>query len=203
MIPLERWLRNPGGASAPAMAEEGASSNGSDDAMAEGLAWVEAADGGARRVQELEEALAEARDKLTAQQAEAALREAELAARLGAELAAGIGHEVAAGLRSLQEDIESAVTGILQPFLGRHAALRASAELAGLVGKSLGASHEPLLDVRAPIDLHEALHAELRGRGLEVQMTEAAAVELVFTRRRERFELLAAHWIGIITEHEG
>lgn len=203
MIPLERWLRNPGGAAAPVMAEEETSGIGAEDAMVAGPAWIEPSDGGsARRLQELEEALAEAGDKLTAQQGEAARREEELTARLGAELAAGIGRELAAGLRSLQEDIESAVADILRPFLGRQAALRASAELAGLVGKSLSASHEPLLDVRAPIDLHEVLHAELRSRGLPVQVTEAAAVELVFARRRERFELLAADWIGIVTEHE-
>ena len=145
---------------------------------------------------ELRAKLAEAEETIATLQAEHARAEEELRQRLGEALAERIGVEIGRGLDGLLSQLEGALTQVLTPFLSQAARDRAVTELKALLQRELASAAEPVVELRAPAELHEMLST------LNVGLVQAETVEIVFAGERQRFEELSARWCAMIEGRE-
>lgn len=146
--------------------------------------------------EELRARLAEAEETIATLRAEHARAGEELRQQLGEALAERIGAEIARGFDGLLSQLEGALTQVLTPFLSQAARDRAVTELKALLQRELASAAEPVVELRAPAELHEMLST------LNVKLIEAEAVEIVFAGERQRFEELSARWCAMIEERE-
>jgi len=166
----------------------------SDIAFLAGSARVEASD----RIRELEEALTAAHRDVEVQKSAAAQRERVLADEFSGALVARLIDDMRTGLAVIQRALESAICDVLTPFLSGEAGKVAGAKLLELVKASCRNSPEPLVQIRAPRQMHDAFRIAMEEMALSATIVEASSVELDFAARSEHFEELASAWINVI-----
>ena len=155
----------------------------------------------AQRLRELEEALAASLESAQQERHAAVTRERELSHRLGEELALRLGQDIRSGLTQLQAEIELAICDILSPFLEQQACRRSADSLRTMIAQSLSDTTEPLVEVRAPSLMHDAVRSAVEAAGMQVELLEGHHIELTIGTQVTRFEGLAARWIEVLKEH--
>ena len=199
MIPLASWLRDcrsqepgklqpPHGESPPLAIEQ----DDSEDGVGKDLV---------QRLRELEEALATSVESAQQERHAAATRERELSQRLGEELASRLGQDIRSGLMQLQADIELALCDVLAPFLEQQSCRRSVDDLRTMIAQSLSDTTEPLVEVRAPGPMHDAVRSAIEEAGLQIDLLEGHHIELTIGTQVTRFEGLASRWIEVLKEH--
>lgn len=203
MIPLSRWLtdRGTGEPSAFPLLHE-AIQPVTDDSIPLTTADEAEAAAASNRDEELAEALRRAEETLTSERRFHARREEMLREELGTELACLLTARISKGVRELQQELEAALADVLRPFLAQRATKLAISALARLIETELQSEPQPVLEVRAPRDLHDLIRPAMETAGLSTSLSDASRIEVVFKSRTSRFEQLASRWHGIITEHE-
>lgn len=152
----------------------------------------------AQREEELLTAVREAEAKLEQQALSHAARERELEARLGAELGRRLQSEISSAFEGLLTTIEESLAQLLAPFLTEQARIRATADLMDLIRRDMQQSEAPLIEIRAPAGLHDAMRCLGDEAGIAVTDGSSDIVELVFSTDRRRFEDLSARWVETI-----
>jgi hypothetical protein len=154
----------------------------------------------AQREEELLASLREAEERLEQQVLARAARERELETRLGEDLSRTLQAGIAKATGSLLGMIEESLAMALAPLLEEQARSRSIAELTELIRRELRQADTPVLEIRAPSHLHDALRPLAGEAGISMTMTESACVEVVLAAERRRFEDLSSRWLDAIRE---
>lgn len=125
-------------------------------------------------------------------------REQELRALLGEELGRRLEEGVSQGFATMQAVLEEALHDVLTPFLADAARRRVITELKNLLDKQLREADAPVMEIRVPPELHEALEAFCQQLAPAATLTAGDTIEVVFTGHRQRFEELSARWRAVI-----
>ena len=200
MIPLSRWLAE---RQSPAQAlhipdglEEPACPIPELDIETDAVSAAAAA----QREEELLTSLRETEERLEQQVLAHAARERELETRLGEDLSRTLQTGIAKATGSLLGMIEESLAMALAPLLEEQARSRSIAELTELIRRELQQADMPVLEIRAPSHLHDALRPLADEAGISMTMTESACVEVVLAAERRRFEDLSSRWLDAIRE---
>ena len=195
MIPLSRWLHDR--ESGPHFAFSSDAGGMEADGPPVGSFDPPEQASQSRELQ-LEDALQAAEEALADERQSRDQRERRLREELGEDLALVLKNHIDVSLQSMQRELEAAIASILQPFLKEQSTSRAAAALIGLIEAELGHESQPLLELRAPCELHDAIRPSLERLNLPISLSEGWGIELAFTSRTARFEQLAARWHDII-----
>jgi hypothetical protein len=197
MIPLSLWLAErhppPDVPFIDAAAEEQAS-----PLIDAGEAEPEGGADPVQREEALLSALREAEEKLQQQLLMQMERERELELRLGEELGRRLQSDISRSIEDLLEALEESLVHVLTPFLKEHARQKAIAELAEMVRREIQRSDTPVLEIRAPTRLHDALRAVGEEAKVSIAVAPSEIIEVVLTTERRRFEELSARWLEAI-----
>ena len=199
MIPLAQWLTDRAGSRAAAEppAEEPAEQAPTLEIMTGGemAANLEESE---NREAELTASLAAAEER-AAELADALVRrEQELGALLGEELGRRLEEGISQGFAAMQAMLEETLHDVLTPFLADAARSRVITELKDLLKKQLREADAPVMEIRVPPELHEALERVCQQLAPSATLTAGETVEVVFTAHRQRFEELSARWRAVI-----
>lgn len=152
----------------------------------------------AQREEALLAALKEAEEKLQQQLLAQAERERELELRLGEDLGRRLQSEVLRAVEGLLQAVEESLSQALTPFLNEHVRAKAIAELTELIRREIQRSDSPVLEIRAPTRLHDALRAVGDEANVSIAVAPSEIIEVVLTTERRRFEELSARWLEAI-----
>ena len=150
------------------------------------------------REEELLEALLNAEQRIEELSLTHAGKEKELLNRIGDELTSRIAAEMGRALDDVLSNLEETVGDVLRPFLCDQARARAVSSLLELVREELQQTDNPVLEIRAPVDMHEALLALRQSGDVSSMLTESRTVEIVRATNRIRFEELSLLWCQAI-----
>lgn len=149
---------------------------------------------------ELEDALRTAEETLLSERYANGQNIQRLREELGRELITTLTAQVELSLKTMQCELEAAISDILHPFLRRQSITKASSALMELISAELRNQNEPLLEVRAPGELHDLMRPVLQQLRVSASLSEGQGIELTFPARTARFEQLASRWHDIIAE---
>jgi hypothetical protein len=204
MIPLTRWLEDAAASSPPpapvsegVIAERGLVLPGEDAAV--GLDGAEV-DQPQDYAAGLEEKLRLAREEAETARDEYARREAELVARLSRVCAETVATAMDALAARLRFELESSLTGVLEPFVEEQVQERALAGLAELICEAFSDQGAPELDLHCPSELHGALQHLFEERNLVVKLHDSSQLSVSCGGMSQRFEELSQQWLASIRE---
>jgi hypothetical protein len=98
--------------------------------------------------------------------------------------------------------LESAFMEVLMPFVSERIREKALNELLDLLSRELADLDSPLIEVHAPVELHERISEVLRERSIAAGISEAETLQVVSAGRKIRFESMAQRWIDVLREGE-
>jgi hypothetical protein len=156
----------------------------------------------ADREEELRAALKRAEDQLEELSLVHAEKERQLVNRLGEELGRHISSAIDRAFGSALVMLEESLCQALLPFLGEQARMRALSDLRDLLVQELQQAEAPVLEIRAPAELHEALSVLRNHAGVSLTATECKTIEIVLVTERKRFEELSSRWLEVIQGRE-
>lgn len=152
----------------------------------------------AQREEQLLASLREAEERLEQQLLAHGARERELEIQLGEDLCRRLQSGIAKATETLLGLLEESLADALGPFLQEQAVNRSVAELGELVRRELQQADTPVLEIRAPSSLHDALRPLADEAGVSMIVTESDLVEVVLAAERRRFEDLSSRWLDAI-----
>lgn len=199
MIPLGQWLRTEPGCTS-ANHTELLLTPAAVACEAEEITPPAPPETAAVRMEELEQALAEALQLADQVRIDAAAREQALHDSLGSALASQLNQDISSGFATLQQSVEAAVADILTCLLGETVARRAAGDLLVLLRRAIEDAAEPLVELRIPHHLQDCLMPSLGDLPGAVRITEGPHVELTFSRHCVRFEELSRLWRATLLE---
>lgn len=129
-------------------------------------------------------------------------KESQLRQQLGQELTDRLILEFDVALGELRQTIEDTLCQVLLPFLSDQARIRAVSNLFDLMRDELKRVDLPVIEIRAPVELHSALEKLSEYKEIAVTLTAADAIEIVYATHRSRFEELSSEWRMSIGEAE-
>lgn len=132
------------------------------------------------------------------ERAASAQREAELVNEWTDRYAAVLGSALETLNDDLRHAVGSAVSAVLQPFLEELAREQATKAIIALLDQEMSSIQDAVLEIRAPLHLHERLSTMLQDKGLCAGLTVSPRIELVSRTGTSRFESMAAQWIAQI-----
>lgn len=194
MIPVAEWF---GRQREEASAAPGGSSDAS--AIVDAVPFDPVADAYRRGH---EEGMAEGHAAaMQAHAAEIASWKAQLAAceqQWSSRLSSRMAEEVRTAIDMVLHQMESAVAGVLTPFLEERVRMAASARLRELALQEIARHGSRLIEVHAPVELHEPLREALSDRGVPTAIAVDDAVRIVGRDGTTIFESLAERWIALL-----
>ena len=125
-------------------------------------------------------------------------KERELLSRLGDDLSSRIATEMSRALDDVLGILEECLGEVLTPFLCDKARARATSRLLDLVREELRQTDDPVLEIRAPAELHDSLSLLREAADVSSTLTESGTVEIVRSAHRMRFEELSLRWCQVI-----
>jgi hypothetical protein len=150
------------------------------------------------REEELLAALRESERKFLEQKALYADLEQTMSNRLGGEITRQLQTDVERCFQQILLGLEEALSQILVPFLMEEVRRKTITELADLVRRELGDPDAPVINVRAPLELHDALARMSEQSSIALNLTESDEIEIAIGAQRVRFEQLSAQWLAVI-----
>jgi hypothetical protein len=131
-----------------------------------------------------------------------ALRETQLREHWSQLCSDRISNDVEAAFTSFRELLEGALTDVLRPFLEEFVLSKVKSTLLDLVMKEIVDAGEPVLEIRAPSALHQALASRFSEMKLALALSDSPMVEVVSRAGPSRFADTADKWIRLIREAE-
>jgi hypothetical protein len=109
-----------------------------------------------------------------------------------------ISNDVKAAFANLRELLEGALTDVLQPFLEDLVVSKVKSTLLDLVMTEIVDAGEPILEIRAPSALHQALVGRFSEMKLALALSDSPMVEVISRAGPSRFADTADKWIRLI-----
>jgi hypothetical protein len=107
-------------------------------------------------------------------------------------------------IEAMRRSLERSLVDVLTPFLDEVIVRRSADSLHDLVKAELGNGEHRVLEIGAPIEMHELLRTALQDAGLSARLVEKARCEVILSDRTLHFESLADTWLcqvrGMIIE---
>lgn len=127
-----------------------------------------------------------------------AVREEELRSQLGSELNQRLEAEINRAFGALLGMLEDSLSQVLMPFLTVEVRIRAVSDLMKLIRQELREADGPVLEIRAPAAVHDALATLQDQSAVSITIAESATVEIILASQRARFEELSSRWCAAI-----
>jgi len=198
MIPLAHWLTERADAAGSLASEPALEEFPQPDDIFEPESPPSGYSDTQGREEELREALHKAEQRLEELSLAHAEKERELLNRIGDELTSRIAAEMSRALDDVLSKLEEALGDVLRPFLCEQARAKAVSSLIELVKEELRQTDDPVLEIRAPADMHEPLLALRELGDVSSTLIESRTVEIIRATNRIRFEELSLRWCQAI-----
>ena len=106
--------------------------------------------------------------------------------------------EIRTAVATVLAQLEHAVAAALSPFLGERVRQEAAARLCQLAEQEIARLGHQLIEVRAPLDLHDVLREALAAHGLSTAIAEDDTVRIIGRDGTAVFESLAGRWLDLL-----
>lgn len=120
--------------------------------------------------------------------------EADWCTRFSTQVSDAIAATVGDGLRRL----ESSLQAVLTPFLEERVRAEATARLCAMAEQEIGRLGSSLIEIRAPVPMHDRLREALSCRGLSAAIIADDTVQVTGREGTAIFDSLAERWLSLV-----
>jgi hypothetical protein len=152
------------------------------------------------RINELEMSLTASIDERESERLAFGEREQALMCRLEVENTANFAQLFANALNVRFEQIESLLVQILTPFLAERITTKVTDDLIGLLHQSLRDSTCNILEVRAPLRLHDTIDRSFTELGIHTRMVVSPVIQMIFDTHATQLEDYSKHWLDLLAD---